>query len=329
MRAAWDWHMPRETAGDEQQLVALAHAIGFDTLILHNPTPALMESARGLGMRVCGIVTPNVTQAYARANPDAVQRMLPAEDAIAAAAAGLDWEAYTTHAHRWFYPVQLSHLLCFESPQAEEELKERVSAALAVADGVAFDGFGFRNHYACFCSRCQRIRDEMAVEQAGRPSDHLLAEMSEASLVSLSHRLYAHAKGVKAEALLTNHVWPPFRPNPDYACRLRLDFCSQTISWFYRPHWSLERVRFEAQQMKALENPVHNRFVPFIGLFDKPHLLRTLPRIGAELAIGLEYGAGSLVFCSLYTLWQHPEIRQIVQDAFTEDTIQRIEKGEI
>lgn len=324
MRAVWDWHMPRENAEDERRLVEIAHDTGFDTLILPSPTPVVMENAHRLGMRVCAIITPNVTAEYAQNYPDAVQRMLPAEDAIAEAVSGLDWEAYTAHAHRWFYPVQLSHLLCFESPQAQAELRARVSAALEVADGVAFDGFGFRNHYACTCPRCQTLRDEMAVQQAGRPSDHILAEMSEASLVNLSHLLYEHAKGVKADALVTNHVWPPFRPNPDYASRLRLDYCSQTISWFYRPHWSLERVRFEAQQMKRLENPARNRFVPFIGLFDQSHLLRTLPRMAAEVSIGLEYGDGSLVFCSLYSLWRHPEIRQVVQDALATDTIERI-----
>ena len=329
MRAVWDWHMPRQNAEDERRLVEFARAIGFDTLILSSPTPLVMESAHRLGMRVCAIVTPNVTAEYARNYPDAVQQMLPGEDAIAETLSGLDWEDYTAHAHRWFYPVQLSHLLCFESPQAQDELRARVNAALAVADGVAFDGFGFRNHYACYCPRCQTFREEMAVQQAGRSSDHLLAEMSEASLVNLSHRLYAHAKGGKADALVTNHVWPPFRPNPDYACRLRLDYCSQTISWFYRPHWSLERVRFEAQQMKRLENPARNRFVPFIGLFDQPHLLRTPSRIAGEMTIGLEYGAGGLVFCSLYTLWRYPEIRQVVQDALTADTIARIEKGEV
>ena len=316
--------MPRENAEDERRLVEFARATGFDTLIIHSPTPVVMENAHRLGMRVCAIVTPNVTTEYAQNYSDAVQRMLPAEDAIAEAVGGLDWEAYTAHAHRWFYPVQLSHLLCFESPQAQDELRTRVSTALKVADGVAFDGFGFRNHYACTCPRCQTLRDEMAVQQPGRPSDHILAEMSEALLVNLSQLLYEHAKGAKTDALVTNHVWPPFRPNPDYACRLRLDYCSQTISWFYRPHWSLERVRFEAEQMKCLENPARNRFVPFIALFDQPHLLRTPPRMAAEVSIALEYGAGNLIFCSLYTLWRNPEIRQVVQDALATDTIERM-----
>lgn len=177
--------MPRQNAEDERRLVELAHAIGFDTLILHNPTVLVMENAHRLGMRVCAIATPNVTTEYARDYPDAVQRMLPVEDAIAEAVSGLDWEDYTAHARRWFYPVQLSHLLCFESPQVQDELRTRVSAVLAVADGVAFDDFGFRNHYACYCSHCQTLRDEMATRQTGRATDHILAEMSEATLVNL------------------------------------------------------------------------------------------------------------------------------------------------
>lgn len=313
MKAVWDWHMPRNGPEEEERLVAFARSIGFDTLILHSPTPVIREAAHRQGMRVCAVVTPNVTDAWATAHPDAVQRMLPAEDAIAAAVAGMNWEEYTAHAHHWFPLVQMSPLLCFESAQAQEELRTRVRAVLELADGVAFDGFGFRNHYACYCDRCRAIREGMAADQPDRPGDHLLAEMSEASLVNLSRLLYDDAKGVKPDALLTNHVWPPFRPNPDYASRLRLDYCSQTISWFYRPHWSLERVAFEARQMKAAEDPACNRFAPFVALFHMPHLLRTPQRIAAEIAIALEHGEGNLIFCSLRVLRDYPEIQEVVR----------------
>ena len=46
MKAVWDWHMPRKTEDEERALVALAHELGFDTLILRAPSPTIMETAR-------------------------------------------------------------------------------------------------------------------------------------------------------------------------------------------------------------------------------------------------------------------------------------------
>lgn len=60
-----------------------------------------------------------------------------------------------------------------------------------------------------------------------------LRAVSEAALIDISERLYGHAKAIDDEATVTNHRWPPFRPNPTYGHRLRLDYCSQTISRYY------------------------------------------------------------------------------------------------
>lgn len=315
MKAAWDWHLPRTTEAEQRALVAFTHELGFDTLIVHDPTPMMMEQARDCGVTVCAIITPTVTDGFSRQHPECCQRLLPAEEAVLAATSSLDWEAYTVLAHHWFPLIQPAPLFCFEHPVAQAALKERVSQALAVADGVAFDGFGFRNHYACFCPRCEEIRQELMAASPDLSAADATAQMSEASLVRISHLLYAHAKAVKPAALLTNHVWPPFRPNPYYAWRLKLDYCSQTVSWFYKPHWSLARVEFEAQEMKQLEDRTHNRFVPFIGMFHFPQLGRTAERLAAEFAIAQRYGEGHLIFCSLKVLQEQPALQQVVKTA--------------
>lgn len=323
MKAAWDWHLPRTTVEEEQALVAFAHKIGFDTLIVHAPTPTLMEAAGALNLRVVAILTPNATDAFRQQHPDALQQMLPVEHAIGdavatAVATAVDspsWEAYTIQAHRWFPLVQMSPLLCFEHTAAQAELKKRVSEALAVADGVAFDGFGFMNHYACFCPRCQSIRQVLRTQNPDRHESEIVATMSETSLIEITRLLYAHAKASKPTALVTNHLWPPFRPNPYYGSRLQLDYCSQTISWFYKPNWSLARVEFEAQEMKRLEQPTQNRFAPFIGMFHDPYLARSGERIAQEMAIAKRYGEGDLVFCSLKALQEYPDVQEAVRAA--------------
>ena len=315
MKAVWDWHMPRKTEDEEHALVALAHELGFDTLILRAPSPTIMETAQDLGVKVAAIVTPNADSTFAQQHPDALQQMLPAEETMAEAARSLAWEPYTIRAHRWFPLVQTWPLLCFEHPAARAELKDRVQQALTVADGVAFDGFGFANHYGCFCAQCQFKRQKMAAQDPARHEAAVMAAMSEASLVAISQVLYAQAKAIKPNALVTNHLWPPFRPNPYYGSRLQLDYCSQTISWFYKPNWSLARVEFEAQEMKRLEEPAHNRFVPFIAMFHEPYLARAGARIAQELAIAQRYGDGHLIFCSLKAIHDSPDVYAAVKTA--------------
>lgn len=315
MKAAWDWHLPVETATQQREIVEFASDLGFDTLIVRDPTEAMARRGEALGIRIVAIVYARPSDAFAADHPECLQRLLPGEDEIVRAGHERTPANFQLLSHRWFSIVQDGATLCFEHEASRSFLKERVSSALEVADGVSFDGFGFRNHYACFCDRCAALRKSMAAAQPEAHEPELLARMSESSLVTLSDALYEHAKAIKPDATVTNHVWPPFYPDEYYGNRLRLDFCTQTISWFYPPHWSLERVEFETAEMKRLEAPKRNTFVPFIGLYADPYLVRSPDRVRAEFDIARRYVKDHVVLCSLETPHQYPEIADVVKNA--------------
>lgn len=313
MKAAWDWHLPRKTEEEQKAVVAFAQACGFDTLIVSNPTEVMVRQGKELGIRVVAVVSPHATADFVEQHPECLQVVLPVEETIAAAVSDCAPPGYQQLSYRWFSIVQPNRLLCYEHPASREELKARVRAALAVADGVAFDGFGFQNHYACFCDRCRGIRERM-MEEAGEVEEgEAIRRMSEESLVDVSHLLYLCAKGARSDAMVTNHVWPPFNPNPYYGNRLRLDYCTQTISWFYRPAWSLERVAFEAAEMKRLEDRDANVFVPFIGVYADPYQMRSPERLAQELEIAGRYG--HVVLCTLDAPRKYPEVFRVVKAA--------------
>ena len=315
MKAAWDWHLPVRTAAQQREIVEFARDLGFDTLIVREPTEVMARRGVELGVRVVAVVYARPSDVFAKAHPECLQRLLPAEEEIARLE-GQDTPAnFQLLSHRWFSIVQDDATLCFEHEASRSFLKERVTTALEIADGVSFDGFGFRNHYACFCDRCVATRKAMAVEQNGAHEPEWVARMSETSLVTVSDVLYEHAKAIKPNAIVTNHVWPPFYPNEYYGNRLRLDYCTQTISWFYTPHWSLRRVEFETAEMKRLEDPGRNTFVPFIGLYSDPYLVRSPERVRAEFEIAGRYVDGHVVLCNLETPRLHPEIAVVVKDA--------------
>jgi hypothetical protein len=319
MRAAWGWALEEGAPGRERDTLAFAADLGFDTLIVPDPAPDTVERGRDLGVRVVAIVRGAPTDAFAAANPDCLQRVHPVEEGILEALADAP-EDYDRLAHRWYPLVHEGEFLCTAHEASLEHVEERVTEALEVADGVAFDGFGYRNHYACFCDRCteRRAGSEDGTPEDGQGGDgpheyEVLARDAEETLVATSRRLYDHAKSVDPDALVTNHVWPPFAPNPYYGHRLRLDYCTQTVSWFYRPAWSEERVAFEAAEHARLAGEA-NTFVPFVGLFDRPYQRRPPERLRRELEIALEHGDGHVVLCTLGAPANHGAYERVVRD---------------
>ena len=290
-----------------------AQELGFDTLVVRAPTGAMVRYGNDRGLKVVAIVGPYPEPDYAEQHPEHLQRMLPVENAIRDAVQVSAPERYEQLAGLLHSTLEQRPLLCFEQPSSRRILMDRVNRALEHADGVAFDGFGFRNRYACHCQRCEEIRRSTVATNAYPSDADVVARMSEQSLVDISQLLYDHAKSIKSEAIVMNHVWPPFSPNPYYGHRLRLDYCSQTISWFYRPSWSLQRVEFEASELVRLEDRDVNVFVPFIGVFDDPYLVRPATRIAKELEIAKTFGGGHLVFCNLKTLDRYQELREVVR----------------
>lgn len=311
MKAAWDWALPRETPTEERELAEFAADCGFDTLIVRDPTPALVEAGHERDLSVLAIVDGRPDEAFRRSDPDCLQRLLPVEEAMLDALSEYGADAYRQQAHRWYPPIHDREFLCFERDRSMEFLERRVSEALAVADGVAFDGFGFENQYACFCDRCDRLRERERAENDRREHE-ALARVSERTLVETTRELYDHAVSIDSTAVVANHVWPPFRPNPDYGHRLPLDYCSQTIAWFYKPDRSLERVAFEARERSRLAGHA-NEFVPFVGLTDDPSQRRSAERVERELEIALEHGGG-VVLCTLALPKSDPAVRRAVRN---------------
>lgn len=314
MKAAWDWGLPRETETDERAIVEFAAELGFDTLVVRDPSPVMAERGRELDVDIVAIVSPGAPEEFTDDHPDCVQSLHPVEAEMAEALADAP-SSFQRMAHRWYPLVHTGDWVCFEHEASVRHIEKQVTAALDTADGVAFDAFGFRNHYACFCDACEQRREQAGSETDAHDWD-VLGEVSEAQLLETTARLYEHATAEDPDATVMNHIWPPFNPNPDYGDRLELEYCTQTIAWFYRPNWSLDRVEFEAAR-RARRETAANSFVPFVGMLDEPFLRRPADRLREELEIALEYGDDSLVLCTLEVPYNHEEYATVIADVLT------------
>lgn len=301
MIGVWDWHHPRKNEADEVALATLTAEMGFDTLIVGNPGETLLAACRSHGVRVVGVVSPVATAEFAEDHSDCLQRMLVEEEAAVEALRGLP-PHYNAAAGRWYPIFQPSRLVCYRHEASAEFLRGRVRDTLERADGVALDGFGFRNHHRCCCADCR--------EAVGADGDAV--EYSRETLVSCSQLLYRYAKEISVDAIVMNHVWPPFRPDPGYSSQLQLDYCSETISWFYPPVWSIDRVELELRSRSGERR--RNTFVPFIGLFWEERCRRTPERIAREIELAREYAPSHLVFSTYSGILADDGVRRVVRE---------------
>jgi len=311
VKAAWDWALPRDTETEQRAVVEFADELGFDTLIVNNTTAAMHERGRELDVSIVEIVSSPVPESFVADHPDAVQTLQPFEQELVDVLSDAPGR-YQRMAHRWFPLLHGGDWLCFEHSASMSYLEDQVSDALRTADGVALDAVGFRNHYACFCAACE-ARRERGVERTEDHEWEVLGRVAENQLVEAVDQLSEHATAEQSDAIVANHVWPRFNPNPAYGHRLPLDYCSQTIAWFYRPNWSIERVEFEAATHARLAGAA-NDFVPFVGMLDEAFLRRPPERLRRELEIGLEYGDGNLVLGTLGVPANHPEYADVIED---------------
>lgn len=312
MKAAW------ETGGikDGAKAIAFCAEHGFDTLIGGGITSETVSMAHDEGIHAVSVVSPSTAQGgFADNHPDAVQKMRDFEHDLRDVIAGQDWVRVHGESFRWQGPLLPRPMMCYEHPEAREEVKRRVTKALETADGIALDGFGFNNYYACFCDRCESLRSEAAQRSPDLSAVEIMAQVSRQSLIDIHRLLHDNAKTINPDAIVTNHVWPKFLPDEYVACNYKLDTCTQTISWFYPPEWRIEQVEQEAAEHKRLENRDCNQFVPFIGIVDMPGLVRKPERLAAEIEIALRYGEGSLVLSRLSTLQNHPGLGDVVREA--------------
>ena len=312
LRVVWAGRMPGDTTEEKLEMVKLVRDVGFDALVVRNPAPEVIDAAHDADMLLIETVVPYTSRSYAREHPGQVQAMLPLEEELAQKWRADSWAKRTGGSYRWHPVFHDRPFLCFDDEEAREILKQRVSDALSRADGVFLDGFGYRNMYACFSLNSMRRRVTLKQRQPGKSDSEVMAIAGEEALVEISEMLYDHAKAINPDAIVMNHVWPPYQPKETYAHRLKLDYCSQTISWFYPPVWHLERVRFEASEHKRLEDPERNRFMPFIGM--RTTYPRSAERTRKELEIAHEFGDGSLVWGDLRVLNDLPEVRETVKE---------------
>ena len=167
-------------------------------------------------------------------------------------------------------------LLCFHCPETVEFCKKHLDAVFErypEINGIAFDYIGYQNYRCCHCKQSTSLFEEYYKKVQSRMSrEAALEQFSLETLVQFSNELSAYIRTLKPEARIATHVYPVFIPDPLYGNRLDVDYCCQTVAWFFKPYWPPEKI--EKYTRYVIENEKKYfpgaRGVPFIGLYQNP-----------------------------------------------------------
>lgn len=330
-KALWAWVAPDADAERVAATVALARRAGFNVLIVNitgggkagyaskllpvppdravDPLAELVRRGHDQGLQVYAWISylRLGSEDYRRAHPDHFQVVGDADEAKARAG---------TRSNPDRVDVQAGHWLCPDRglSDVERAVTEEVVRNYDV-DGVAIDFLGYRNYAACYCEHSSAARRKFAAEHPSLSPGEVLRRFSEDSLVHFSQQVCDTVRTVKPKLGIACHVYPDFDPNPLYANRLHVDYCGQTIAWFFTPHWSYETIRekhraFVEADGRGLER---NRHVPFIGCRGG-ELLKSAQRLRTEIRIAGSEGCDRIMFAFNFTLEEHPELVQVLSE---------------
>jgi hypothetical protein len=208
--------------------------------------------------------------------------------------------------------VLLYDMLCFNTPEVKELVKDRIRDALAIpgVKGVAFDGIGYQNYHACFCPVCEKLFGEYCEkEKKDLKQEKVRDEFSLKCLVDFNNEMADFAKSVNSDAVTANHIWPVFMPEPLYGNRLKIDFCGQTAAWyaFWDP-WRIEKYSriITGEQEKYFKGA---KGAAFIGYYDSPLFpVKTPAKVESELRAILRGGSTCLMMCGLEDMMKNEDI---------------------
>ena len=151
------------------------------------------------------------------------------------------------------------------------------------------------------------------------PSVKALEQFSLDSLVSFTNDMAAFVRSIKPGAKLAIHVYPVFQAQPLYGNRLDVDYCCQTVAWFFEPYWSLEKV---ARYTRVVVNDAKRYYprqqgIPFVGVYvGRPFADKPPERLAEELGVihGID-STKSLSVCSFNEFVKHPRMAEVVRQA--------------
>jgi hypothetical protein len=315
-KCAWPFGIAQRTAADAGSVVKAAKAVGFNALAVGGGTPefnrAIMPAGRANGMAIFWVLNPIYGEWGWHQEPGVT---LPTVDCLQ------EYEDLAT-LNTAFTPddvVYAGPWLCPDRPETRKFAADMARACIKNygPDGLAIDFVGYKNLKGCECAYSLRQRAEFAKAHPEFSTEQAAREFSLASMTALYDEVRQAALAGDPKIKLAAHVYPPFEYEPMYGNRLAVDYPAQTVSWFFAPHWPMEKVADRCRQIKRTESEYHDYVMgtAFIGIYSDEKNVKPPKRIHEELRAIKHAGvSGFCVAGDMSFLTDTPQTRALSEE---------------
>ena len=308
------WTVEAENAEAVDQAVEQARRLGFNAVSWDRP--GVVESCHGRGMKALVIINPLDRRRGAQ-----LQVLGPGEEKLP----GFDRDNLPPEQFYQYggepvpgnQEILDQNFTCPNDPGVVKyALKQVADAQEGGNDGIIWDFVGYRNYRSCECESCRKKLREFRQKHPRMSEKQTLNSFYQEVLVDLYSTLYRETKALAPDLIIANHIHPVFLPDVFYGHRVKVDLCGITVSWFFKPHWSLEKVRDYTK--KVVSGPYTDKQVegmPMIGFYADGRYKRdrkSARRLAQEFEILKESGARHLVMCELGHILRDKEAAEVV-----------------
>ena len=194
---------------------------------------------------------------------------------------------------------------CFNSDKdyalSKQKLDKLLENTVPGVKGIYFDGIGYRNLHGCYCEKC--LADYSAFLQKNKLADTQANKDAfyRDILVNYYNAMIDYVKGKHPEFKVMAHFWPVFQPDPLFANRTKVDYCGQTVAWYFQ--WPQDKIAKYTRHVLKYEKKYHSNAegIPFVGLnVDKRKALacKSPEELEKELQTILASGGRTLMVCN-------------------------------
>jgi hypothetical protein len=309
------WTLAGENELAVEEGVKQAKSLGFNAVCWNRP--GLAAACHKLGLKAYAIVSP-----LERRETALLQVLKKGEEKLAGFDPGKtppeQFYQYGGEPMQGKQEILDQNLACPNDPGVlEHSLKKVAELRDAGCDGVIWDFVGYRNYKSCECNLCLTELENFRKEHPKLDEEESKNSFYENTLVSLYDALYRETKRIAPNLNILNHIHPVFLPDIFYGRRVWVDYCGITVSWFFKPHWPLEKVR--EYTIKVLSGPYTHKEVngmPMIGFYTDGQYARdrkSPERLEKEFEILKETGARNLIMCELGHILRDKDAARVVR----------------
>ena len=312
-RGVWEWSMDHRTEPGLAEIADSAADLGFNVVMCSPPQDLLAVAREQCHRRGVKLYRSTV---FSRLTPELNQVLAPEDQArLPETVPPFYQSGGEPYDDQELFRNQMP---CWSRPEVREHFGEMVAGyALSGVDGLAFDAVGYRDYRRCHCPVCEEALAAFRAEHPDLDAQRAEEVFAEDTMVGFINEMAAAARRANPGIELTIHIWPYFKPNPLYGNRLDVDAAGETVAWFFRPHWPMEKVIRQANYIVSHQADYYPEHLaaPFIGFFSSPGQdVRSPARVRAELQAVVDSGASAIQMAELGAIFRRSTVAPVVAE---------------